>query len=297
MKAGPAPGQGEALAVWAIWGAMSLAVLVTYSWVDTEELYHVSREGLGGGLGRSVVLLNFPIVFVAAALAVVAVAALPRKAWLAAGPAIASCVLVPWIVDQDDLDVRPANAIPALGVAVALVLTVAAARRAGAGFAPWRAGDRVRIAVAVPMFLLSLPWITAGLGFHFPGDVFMGEEVLPEDDGTLLAAVHLGHHHGTDGTLLVFTALLLSRVRIPQRGLHLALTGYLGLMFSYGAVNMTQDLWLEQVVKRGWTEWEIPSALIPGPEPIWLVILVLAAIATAVFLREDDGSGFAPASA
>ena len=35
----------------------------------------------------------------------------------------------------------------------------------------------------------------------------MGEELGREDDGTLLAAVHLGHHHGTDGALLVLTAL------------------------------------------------------------------------------------------
>ena len=77
------PGQGEALAVWAMWGAVSLAVLVTYSWVDTDELYNVSRQGLSGGLGRSVVLFNFPIVFVAVATTLVALAVLPKRAWLA----------------------------------------------------------------------------------------------------------------------------------------------------------------------------------------------------------------------
>jgi hypothetical protein len=284
------PGQGEALVVWGMWGLMSLVVLVTYSRLDPSDLYNVSREGLGGGLGRSVVLLNFPIVFVAVALALVAVATLPGKAWFAAGPVIASCVLVPWIVDEDDLDVRPANAIPALGVAIALVLTLAAARRAGTGFARWRAGDRVRIGIAVLVLLLSLPWISAGLGFHFPGDLFMGEEPYPEPDGTVIDAVHLGHHHGMDGSLLVLTVLLLSRVRVPQRGLRLALTGYLGLMFSYGAVNLVQDLWLEQVVKRGWTDERIPSALLPGVRPIWLVILLLAAAATLVLLRERERS-------
>jgi hypothetical protein len=276
--------------VWAMWGLVSLVVLVTYSWVDPSDLYNVSREGLGGGLGRSVVLMNFPIAFVAAALAVVAVAALPGKAWLAAGPVIASCVLVPWVVDEDDLDVRPANAIPALGVAIALILTVVAARRAGTGFAPWRPGDRIRIAIAGLVLLLSLPWITAGLGFHFPGDVFMGEEPYPEPDGTIIDAVHLGHHHGMDGSLLVLTVLLLSRVRLPQRALDLALTGYLGLMFAYGAVNLVQDLWLEQVVKRGWTDERIPPALIPGLRPIWLVIVLLAVLATLVLLRERDRS-------
>ena len=83
------PGQGEALAVWAMWGAVTLAVLVTYSRIDTDELYNVSRGGLAGGLGRSVVLLNFPIAFVAVATTLVAMAVLPKRAWLAAAPAIA----------------------------------------------------------------------------------------------------------------------------------------------------------------------------------------------------------------
>jgi hypothetical protein len=291
------PGQGEALAVWAMWGIASLVALITYSWVDPSDLYNVSRQGLAGGLGRSVVLLNFPIVFVAAALALVAVAALPRRAWFAAGPAIASCVLVPFVVDEADLDVRPANAIPALGVAVAAVLTIVATRRAGRSFAPRRTGDPARVVVAVLVLLMSLPWITAALGFHFPGDLFMGEELQLEDDGTPLAAVHLGHHHGMDGALLVLTALLLSRVRVPQPRLQLVLTLYLALMLAYGAVNMIQDLWLEQFVKRGWTEWEIPSAIVPGARPIWLVILALTALAALVLRRENDREEFAPASA
>jgi hypothetical protein len=280
------PGQGEALAVWAMWGVVSLALLVTYSWVDTDELYNVSRQGLGGGLGRSVVLFNFPIAFVAVATTLVAVAALPKRAWLAAAPAIASCALVPFVVSEDDLDVRPANAIPALGVLVALALTIVAVRRAGITFAPRRRGDTVRLVVAVAVVLFSLPWITAALGFHFPGDVFMGEELRREDDGTLLAAVHLGHHHGTDGALLVLTALLLSRVHLPQRRLGLALTGYLGVMLAYGAVNMAQDFWLEQIVKRGWTSAEIPHALLPGFRPIWAVILALAVLTAIALARE-----------
>ena len=71
------PGQGEALAGWALWAVVALAVLVTYSWVDPAELYHVSNEGLEGGLSRAAVLLNFPIALVAIAFVLVAVAALP----------------------------------------------------------------------------------------------------------------------------------------------------------------------------------------------------------------------------
>ena len=132
------PSQGEALGAWALWGAVSLAVLITYSRLDATELYNVSHEGLAGGLGRAFVLLNFPVALVAVALALLAVAALSAKAWLVAGPAICLCAIVPFAVDQDDLNARWINALPALGVVLALCLTIAAARRAGVSFAPRR---------------------------------------------------------------------------------------------------------------------------------------------------------------
>jgi hypothetical protein len=291
------PGQGEALGAWAVWGAVTLAVLVTYSRLEATELYNVSREGLAGGLGRAVVLLNFPVALVAVALALMAVAALPRSWWLVAGPAIALSAVVPFAVDQHDLDVRWVNAIPALGVVLALSLTIAAARHAGASFASRRTGDPLRLMAAALVVLVSLPWIAAELGVHLPGDIFLGEELYREENGQLLAAVHLGHHHGGDGALLVLTALLLSRVRMRPGRLRSVFSGYLGLMLAYGAVNLVQDLWHEQVVKRGWSELDIPSALLPGVRPIWLVIIALAAAATAVLLREDADDAARPAPA
>lgn len=286
------PGQGEALVVWALWGASASAVLSTYSRLDPAELYHTSHEGLAGGLSRSIVLLNFPVALAAIALALVAVGALPRAARLLAGLSIALCAIVAWpgVVDQDDLDVKPINAAPALGVLLALALTVMATRRAGAAFAPRLPGDRLRIAAAATVIVLSLPWVSADIGFHLPGDVFLGEEPYAEKDGTVLAAVHLGHHHGLDGALLVLTAVLLSRLPPAGRRLRIALTAYLGLMLAYGVVNFSQDLWLEQVVKRGWTDASIPSALVPGARPIWLVVLALAVVATLALLWERDRS-------
>jgi hypothetical protein len=291
------PSQGEALGAWTMWGAVTLAVLVTYSRLDATELYNVSHEGLAGGLSRAVVLLNFPIAVVAIAAALLAVAALPRMAWLVAVPAIALSAVVPFAVDQDDLDVRWVNAIPAVGVVLALSLTVAAAHRAGASLAPRRAGDPLRLVAAALVLVFSLPWIAAELGFHLPGDVFLGEELYREEDGRLFAAVHLGHHHGGDGTFLVLTALLLSRARMRPGVLRTVFTSYLGAMFAYGAVNFVQDLWHEQVVKRGWTDVDIPSALLPGLRPIWLVIIVLAALATLVLMREDEDDASDPAAA
>jgi hypothetical protein len=262
-------------------------VLVTYSWVDPAETYHVSRDGLAGGFSRALTFINFPIALVAIALTLIAVVALPAAAWWAAGPAIGLCATIPWFVDQDDLDARWVNAIPALGVLVALGPTVAAARRAGAKPAPTRPWDHLRVVAAVAVALVSLPWITAELGFHFPGDVFMGEELGTENDGTTIAAVHLGHHHGTDGAVLVLTALLLSRVAVERRGLRIATFAYLGTMLAYGGVNVVQDAWNEQVVKRGWTDAGIPSALLPGVKPIWGVVILLAVAATLVLLREE----------
>ena len=267
-------------------------MLITYSWVAPAETYHVSREGLAGGLSRALTLVNFPIGLVAIALVLIAMAVLPAAAWWAAAPAIGLCATIPWFVDQDDLDARWVNAIPAFGVLIALVLTVVAARRAGAARAPRRPWDGLRLALAIAVILISLPWIAAELGFHFPGDFFMGEELGREKDGTPIAAVHLGHHHGTDGAVLVLTALLLSRVAIPQAALRIVAFAYLGLMFAYGGVNFAQDAWNEQIVKRGWTDEGIPSALLPGLKPIWAVVIGLAILATVVLLREDKRTSY-----
>jgi hypothetical protein len=295
LDATRSPGQGEALAAWAIWGTTTLAVFVTYSRIDPADTYNVSRDGLAGGLSRALTLVNFPIALVAIALALLATAALPRTAWWAAAPAIVLCATIPSFVDQDDLDARWVNAIPAVGVLAALGLTVAAVRRAGTSFAPRRPWDGPRLGIAVVVILLSLPWITAELGFHFPGDFFMGEEPGRETDGSVIAAVHLGHHHGQDGAMLVLTALLLSRMRVERSRLRIAVLAYLGLMLAYGGVNFVQDLWNEQIVKRGWTESSIPSALLPSLRPIWLVVVALAVLAMLALLRETRSPSYSEA--
>jgi hypothetical protein len=289
------PGQGEALVAWAAWGAIAFAVLVTYSRIDPADTYNVSRQGLVGGLSRSLTLVNFPIALVAIGLALIAVAALPRTAWWVAGPAIALCATIPWFVDQGDLDARWGNGIPALGVLLAGGLTAAAASRAGTSFAPRLPGDPARVIAVALVLVLSLPWAAADLGFHFPGDVFMGEELGRESNGQVIAAVHLGHHHGMDGAVLFVTALLLSRVRVPRGRLRIAVGAYLGAMLAYGAVNCVQDSWNEQIMKRGWTDTGIPSAILPGARPIWLVIVALAVLATLALLRETKSASYSAA--
>ena len=286
------PSQGEALAAWALWALVATCVVVTYSRLDPAVTYHVSRDGIAGGLSRALTFANFPFALVAIGLVLVAVASLPRAAWWAAAPAIALCATIPLFNDQADLDAHWGNAVPALGIALTLALTVAATRRAGGSFAPPQPWDAARLVVAALVLLVSLPWIAAELGFHFPGDLFMGEELRVEEDGTTIAAVHLGHHHGEDGALMVLTSLLLSRVVVPTRGLRGAVQGYVGLMFAYGTVNLVQDAWNEQIVKRGWTETTIPSAIVPSLTPIWAVVAALGILAALAFRREDGQTSY-----
>ena len=268
---------GEALAVWALFGLQATATLVTYSRLPPEALYNVDRSGdFVGGLGRTLVLINFPLALGAIALA--AIAGGPR---LLVWAAIALCAVtaLPGVVDQDDLDARWINVVPALGVALALGLTVAAARRGGAAFARHARGDRIRLVLGGLLLLLALPWLAAETGFYFPGDVFMGEELPPvRDEG--LAAVHLGFHHGTAGVLLALAALALSRAARTR-----ALAAYLSLMLAYGLGNALQDGWNEQLWKRGTVDHHIESVLRPELSLGWLTIVVAAAAIYALWFR------------
>ena len=271
---------------------MVLTLVVTYSRLPVEELYRVDDGGFWGALGRALVLVNFPIALVALALIPVALDALPgRAAWVAV-PAIVLCALVaaPGVIDEQDLDARTVNAVPAVGVALVLALTIAATRRAGAAFAPRRSGDPFRLVAAIAIVVCSLPWLAAELGTTFPQGIFLTSKLARESDGSLIQAVHVGHHHGWDGALLVLTVLVLSRVRLSSPRLDTWLAIWLGALGAYGLVNAAQDFWLEQVVKRGWVDWEIPSALRPSGSWIWLVIAALAGLFGVLGLRSRDAS-------
>jgi hypothetical protein len=133
--------------------------------------------------------------------------------------------------------------------------------------------------------VIAVPWIFAELGFYAP-DPILADEPSPDEP---LAAVHLGHHHGTDGALLALAALALSRLppRLPGRGLPSVLSAYLALMLVYGAANAAQDAWFEQVVKRGSSEHSIPSLLEPGLTAPWAILVAgAAAVELAWFRRE-----------
>jgi triacylglycerol esterase/lipase EstA (alpha/beta hydrolase family) len=54
-------------------------------------------------------------------------------------------------------------------------------------------------------------------------------------------------------------------------------------MLVYGLTNQAQDLWTEQIVKRGWTSWEIPNVLHPTASPAWAAMVAVAAVFYFVF--------------
>ncbi|MEK6275000.1 MAG: hypothetical protein AABM30_06625 [Actinomycetota bacterium] len=270
-------------------------MLVTYSRLASDELYNVSHDGLAGGASRLLVFLNFPT-----ALLAIAVLALVTDRIGFRWPALLALVLcllilVPGVVDQDDLDAKWINVLPALGVAIVLAMTLWAVRD-GTGGSGSPAGDRVRIVVAAALAFVSLPWLFAELGFYIgdvPGlaSIFRSKQVFEGHP-----SVHLGEHHGFQGLLLVVTALLLSRElpRMHPGRLRTGLAAYLSLMIPYGLGNMANDGWTEQVVKRGWTGWEVPDMLRPGLTWAWgVTILAAAAVFFALdrgVLREEDRS-------
>jgi ABC-type amino acid transport system permease subunit len=268
---------------------------VTYARIPPEDLYNVSREGLAGGASRALVELNYPTALTAIPILGICAALLRRRAaYVLAAVGVVLCVFVPFAVDPQDLDARPINVLPASGVAIAVGMTVWVLRRTDPGWPGRPRGDWVRIAAAAVVIPVGIPWWFAAAGFYAPGP-FLSDIVPP---GEVLAAVHLGSHHGTAGAMLVLAALALSRL-LP--GLRSRLTpwvsGVLALALAYGAANAAQDFWLEQVVKRGTAERGLPDMVLPSLSWGWLGI-VLGAVAVEVlwFRRERGRAGPATAA-
>ena len=287
----------EVALVWALFAVVTVEVVVTYSRVPSRDLYHVSGSGIEGGLSRALVFVNFPVALVALAVLGLIYRRLPGRSYrvvaiLAA--VLSAAVFWPGIVDQADLDARPVNAVAAVGVLLALVLSGVVATRGGLSTRPWHTADWVRVALAIVLLVAALPWLAADLGLYsnglpLLGRLFQSGQFLPERPGlpTFAPAVHHGHHHGMDGVLLVLTALLLSR----RVGTQAALAAYLSLMFCYGVANFANDFWIEQVVKRSWTSWEIPSVTEPRVSVAWSFIVIAAVGLWALWVRLVDWSG------
>ncbi|HEX6701024.1 MAG TPA: hypothetical protein VF101_09875 [Gaiellaceae bacterium] len=268
------------LEIWLVWLLFVLdavAILVTYSRMPARELYHVSHSGLAGGLSRVLVFSNYSTALVA--IAVLAVVADRRAEAVVALVGVVLCAGVFWpgVVDQANLDAKPANALAGVGVLIALVLSLLRVGRPR--WAEGQSGDRARVVVAAAAIAFGLPWIAAELGFFLDGVPLLGwlfetGKHLPTTAAP--PAVHHGHHHGMDGVLLLVSAVLISRVApsVRRGWLRSALGAYLALMACYGTANLANDFWGEQVWKRGWTSWRIPGVLRPSLSVAWGVIVL-----------------------
>jgi hypothetical protein len=286
----------EPLALWLLFAAITAEIWVTYARLPASELYNVSGTGFRAGASRALVFLNFPVALVAIAILAVVFERLRGQALR--GLAVVAALLCtpvfwPGVVDENNLDARWVNTPAAVGVGVALGLTLAAARESGR---PQR-GDRLRVALVVLALLAAPEWFAAEAGFFLNGVPIFGRlyqsgPYLHQQPGLppFPPAVHHGHHHGMDGLLLLLAALMLSRAlpAIRTRALRLATAAYLALMLTYGIGNIANDFWLEQVVKRRWTSWQFPSVLEPRPSWSWLGVVVSAAVVWVAWFGRDE---------
>jgi hypothetical protein len=276
--------------VWAIVAALVTVVAVTYSRLPSVELYNVHSSGIRGGLGRAIVELNYPTALVAVAVVGVIAPSLPNRLRPFAAVAALLClvVVVPGVVRQSDLDVRWINAVPALGVGLALALSPAADLPS----LRWRHGDRFRVVLGIALVLAALPWIAAALGLfldRFPvlGRVFQTGAFVSYHGDALHHAVHHGQHHGLDGLVVALAALLLSRV--PNR-----ISLPLALLLAYGVADVVNDEWLEQIAERGWTSWTVPGSIQPAANLTWLAVLLAASLVWAFWFSGRRAAGPLP---
>jgi hypothetical protein len=284
----------EVSAVLAVLVLDGVAVIATYSRFPATELYNVGHTGVAAGFGRELVALNFPFALVGIALVGLAWPRLRDRLRTAGVVAVALCAVVYFAVDQANLDAKPLNAVPALGLALAVALVFAA----GVSSTPRTVrGDRGRIALAAVLVLVAAPLIAAELGFYLDGVPFFGwffeTGRLASQPGVagLHHAVHHGQHHGWEATMLSLTALAFSRLPRPR-----VLDAYLALMLAYGVGNLVNDDWLEQVVKRGWTNHEVPSVLTPAANWGWAAVVVGAFVVWRLWFRQPMRTTPAPAS-
>jgi hypothetical protein len=283
-------GLWEIWAAWALFGLATIAIFETYWRIPPAELWKVHNSGFVGGIGRAFVFVSFSAAV--AALAVVPILAdrlENRRAQILALVAFVLCatVAVPGVQTPSHLDPKWSNTWAVVGVAAAVVLTGWATRHGRPEAARTTvAGDRARLLLWLFVLFWATPYIAAELGFHLDGVPFFGwffqtGKIAPEPgSGRLHATVHYGHHHGLDGFLLATTALLLSRLLggIRRPGLRTLTAALLSLMLVYALTNLVNDLWIEQVVKRGWTDWQVPDVLEPKASLAWAAMLVAAVL-------------------
>ena len=294
-------GLRDVYVVWLLFFLAATAVFVTYWRLPPSVLWKVHNSGFIGGAGRAFVFLSFSAAVAAVGILPIVVDRLEdRRADLLGLVALILCatVALPGVQTESHLDPKWSNLPAVLGVALAFLLTVWASRNGRREFSRTSArGDAARLVVGGLSLFFAAPYIAAELGFFLDGvpvlgSIFITGAIRPEPGaGYSHAAVHHGHHHGLDGFLLVATALLLSRLvgSIRRPVLRTLTAVYLALLLVYGLTNQVQDLWTEQIVKRGWTNWEIPNVLHPSLSAAWAAMIACGLVIYALFLRPRRG--------
>ena len=294
-------GLRDVYVVWLLFFLAATAVFVTYWRLPPSVLWKVHNTGFIGGAGRAFVFLSFSAAVAAIGILPIVVDRLEdRRADLLGLSALILCatVALPGVQTESHLDPKWSNLPAVLGVALAFLLTVWASRNGRREFPRTSArGDAARLVVGGLSLFFAAPYIAAELGFFLDGvpvlgSIFITGAIRPEPGaGYSHAAVHHGHHHGLDGFLLVATALLLSRLvgSIRRPVLRTLTAVYLALLLVYGLTNQVQDLWTEQIVKRGWTNWEIPNVLHPSLSAAWAAMIACGLVIYALFLRPRRG--------
>jgi len=294
-------GLRDVYVVWLLFFLAATAVFVTYWRLPPSVLWKVHNTGFIGGAGRAFVFLSFSAAVAAIGILPIVVDRLEdRRADLLGLVALILCatVALPGVQTESHLDPKWSNLPAVLGVALAFLLTVWASRNGRREFSRTSArGDAARLVVGGLSLFFAAPYIAAELGFFLDGvpvlgSIFITGAIRPEPGaGYSHAAVHHGHHHGLDGFLLVATALVLSRLvgSIRRPVLRTLTAVYLALLLVYGLTNQVQDLWTEQIVKRGWTNWEIPNVLHPSLSAAWAAMIACGLVIYALFLRPRRG--------
>ncbi len=121
--------------------------------------------------------------------------------------------------------------------------------------------DYIRIILLIVAFFFALPWLFAIHGI-FISDIpilnliFLGRQ--PGILGTnffdyIYPSVHLGLHHGTDGYLHISYAILLSILIFKMKNPIIRNVSIFGMGFlaSYGLIAYLEDIFHEQILKRG----------------------------------------------
>jgi hypothetical protein len=142
---------------------------------------------------------------------------------------------------------------------------------------------------------LSLPWIFAQLGFYisdFPvlGVIFWARQsTLQEPEPKYPNAVHIGTHHGTEGFLIIVFLWIATMWILPaivDNRVRQSLGAITGFGFGYGIYNAVEDFLTEQIYKRGWMDFRLPSGTTPGLNLQYLTILIIGTIIYYFYLRK-----------